>query len=297
MPAVYKYFLLFLSLLTGAVFLYSAYTKLVPIQAFEYTLVEDAHLYRILAAYAARSFIGIEGGLGALILFHFFGKAKWVLKAAFALLSVFSVYLLYLWISKGNNVNCGCFGDTIWMSPKASLIKNMVLLAILFLLIRYHNGFSYRWTTVTAPVLLLSTIIVIFLVFPVFKPYKIDLTVVYSGKDVPATDLGKGKHIIAFLSPSCIHCRRAGNKMYRDLKSDTTLPFFMVIGGTTSDLTDFWKASHAENIPHIRMDVGPFMKYTHGVFPYIIWVNNGIVEEETGYVDLSTPAIEKWMQY
>ena len=85
--------------------------------------------------------------------------------------------------------------------------------------------------------------------------------------------------------------------MYRDLKSDTTLPFFMVIGGTTSDLTDFWKASHAENIPHIRMDVAPFMKYTHGVFPYIIWVNNGIVEEETGYVDLSTPAIEKWMQH
>jgi hypothetical protein len=220
-----------------------------------------------------------------------------VLKAAFVLVSVFSIYLLNLWISKGNNVNCGCFGDTIWMSPAASLIKNAVLLAILFLLIGYHNGFSYRWTEVTAPVLLFSTIIVIFIVFPVFKPYKIDLTAVYSGKDVPATDLGKGKHIIAFLSPSCIHCRRAGNKMYRDLKSDTTLPFFMIIGGITSDLTDFWKASNAQNIPHIRMDVAPFMKYTHGVFPYIIWVNNGVVEEETGYVDLSTPAIEKWMQY
>ena len=297
MHTIRKYLLLLLSVLTGAVFLYSAYTKLIPIQAFEYTLVDDAHLPRMFAAIVARLFIALEAGLGASILLHFFGSGKWVLKTAFLLITVFSIYLIYLWAAKGNNVNCGCFGDTIWMSPATSLIKNVFILLVLALLIRYHKGFNYNWAKTIPFFLLAAAMIVIFIVFPVFKPYKMDFTAIYAGQDVPSIDLRKGKHIIGFLNPSCTHCRKTALKMHNDLKADTTLPFFMIIGGLTSDLTQFWKTSEAQGIPYIRLDSDPFIRYTHNVTPYIIWINNGWVEEETDYNDLSTPAIEKWMQH
>ncbi len=290
--------LIILSVLTGATFLYSAYTKLYPIQSFEYTMVEFVHLPSIIAAIAARFFVGLEAGLGGLITLHLFGKNKWALKAAFALLLAFSIYLIWLWITAGNNVNCGCFGDAIWMSPSASLIKNGILMIITGLLIRYHKGFTWKWSGITAPVLLICTIALPYILFPLHSRYKMDFKALYTADAnyIPTVDLTQGKHIIAFLSPSCIHCRRAALKMHQMKENNPSLPLYMVIGGTTSDLTDFWKASNAQNIPWSRLPQDPFMKSTKGVFPTILWVNNGWVEASTSYTDLNQKVIEKWMK-
>ncbi len=289
--------LIILTILTGGLFLYSAYTKLFPVQSFEYTLADQAHLPRRLAAIAARFFIGLEAGLGALMCLHLLGGRNWALKLAFGLVAVFSIYLIWLWATAGNDVNCGCFGDAIWMSPAASLVKNAVLLAVLAVLIRYHRGIEFRWVNVSVGTALLVTIVCTYIFFPVFSRYKLDFTALYADKSLaPAVDLNKGKYIIAFLSPSCSHCRKAGLKMHNMKLHNPNLPFYVVIGGTTSDLADFWKTSSAEDLPHTRLDQDPFMKYTHGLFPTILWVNNGVVEADTGYPELSETVVEKWMR-
>ncbi len=297
MSKTFKALLTLLSVATGALFLYSAYTKLFPVQSFEYTLADQAHLSRKVASIAARFFVGLEAGLGALIVLHFFGRQKWVLKGAFTLVAVFSLYLVWLWATAGNNVNCGCFGDAIWMSPSASLVKNVGLLLVLGLLIRFHNGFEYRWVNLSAVTFLVCAIASIYIFMPVFHPYKIDLSALYADPDLaPQQDFSKGKHILAFLSPSCMHCRKAGLKIHNMHLHDSGIPIYMIIGGTKSDLKDFWKDSQAEDVPHTRLDQGPFMKYTHGIFPTILWVNNGEVEADTGYPELSETVIEKWMK-
>jgi hypothetical protein len=292
------YFFVLLSIAAGGLFLYSAYTKFYPIQSFEYTMNEFLHLPSMVAAVAARFFVGLEAGLGALICLHLYGRNKWILKAAFLLVMVFSIYLVWLWATAGNNVNCGCFGDAIWMSPSASLVKNAALLAVLGLLLRYHNGFSAKWASVSGIVVLLALIALPYILFPLHSRYKMDFNPLYTSdvNNIPAIDLSKGKHIIAFLSPSCIHCRRAALKMHQMKKENPAIPFYMVIGGTTSDLTDFWKASNAQDIPHSRLAEKPFIKYTGGIFPTILWVNNGIVEANTNYTDLNEKVIEKWMK-
>lgn len=310
-----------LSVVTGATFLYSAYTKLYPIQPFEYTMVEFVHLPWTLAAISARFLVGLEAGLGVLLLLHLFGGNKWVLKLAFTLLAMFSLYLVYLWITAGNNVNCGCFGDAIWMSPSASLIKNAILLIIIGVLIRYHQGISLHTANLSAAGLLLITIAVPYFVlpFPASQPswlrtdrYKIDLSAFYQASadsagvvpriynaSYPAPQLlpglDKGKHIIAFLSQTCPHCRIAANKMHLMKEADTSLPFFMIIGGTSSDLTDFWKVTRAQNIPYARLDKTHFLQYTGGVFPLIIWVNDGWVEARADYNTLTQSEVEKWI--
>jgi len=293
-----RFLFILLSVAIGALFLYSAWTKLFPIEAFEYTMVEFTHIPLLVAKIAARFFISLEAALGALMVLHLFGKNKWALKTAFGLLVFFSGYLIYLWIKAGNNVNCGCFGDAIWMRPSSSLLKNIILLAIIGSLIRYHNGFNYRWAKITAPLLLVATITTSYIVFPVYEIYKIDLTPIYtSDKNLaPSIDLTKGKHIIAFLNPSCMHCRKAAFIMHKMEENNPSIPFFMVIGGTESDLAGFWKDSQAQNIPYTRLNRDSFLKLTGGVFPQIYWVNNSRVEENTSYPDLSQKLIEEWMK-
>jgi hypothetical protein len=301
-----KALLIILSVLTGALFLYSAYTKLFPIERFEYTMVEFAHLSWLTAAIAARFFIGLEAGIGSLMILHLFGKNKWILKAAFALLAVFSIYLIYLWITAGNHVNCGCFGDAIWMSPSSSLLKNAALLIIITLLIRYHNGWPERGLQILATILLLATASLPFILYPIPSQqpdwikqsnYTLDLSPLYApGKtDAPAIDLRKGKYIIAFLSPHCPYCRMAAYKMHLMKEKNPLLPFFMVIGGK-SDLKDFWDKTKAQNIPYTRLEANAFYKLAGYSWPAIYWVKDSRVVAKSTYLSLNQSSIEDWLK-
>lgn len=278
--------------------MYSAYTKLFPtIQAFEYNIAGQVGVSYITASVAARFFIVLEAGLGSLILFHFYGRGKWVVKAAFALICVFSVYLVWLWVKMGNDVNCGCFGDSVFMRPSTSLIKNALTLVALGLLIRFHTGFSYQWARIVPTVHFACIFILAYLIFPVFTPYKLSFKAMYADTAyAPKQDLTKGKHIIAFVSRSCSHCRKAALKMHNMHEKNPALPFYFIIGGTTSDLKDFWDYTHAEDIPYSRMAEKPFDEYTGGEFPQIIWVNNGMVEANTTYPELDQKVIEDWLK-
>ena len=302
MKKAFRALLISLSVATGCLFLYSAYTKLYPIQSFENSMVEFLHLPLKVAAIAARFFIGLEGGLGTLLLLHLFGKNKWALKTAFILLLAFTVYLVCLWMIAGNDVNCGCFGDYIWMRPSASLIKNILLLGVIGLLLRYHKGFTYRWATIAAPVLLLCAFALSYIFFPVFKPYKIDLSPVYSDKNSPPSiDLTRGKHIIGFFSPFCKHCRKAAFEMHELKEKNPAIPFYMLVYcppvlNDSTGFNDFWKESQAQNIPHSYLDIDPFNKIVGGYFPSIIWVNDGLVEANTSNAALNEAVIEKWLK-
>ncbi len=298
--------LVLLSIIIGAVFLYSAYTKLYPIQRFEYTMVDTLHLPWVLAAMAARFFIGFEAALGLLIATHFYGKGKWVLKVALLLLVVFSIYLAYLWATKGNNINCGCFGDDIWMSPSASLIKNVLLIAGITLLHLYQKGWQFkRYNAITVSILVMLVALPFFIfAIPGNEPqwlqknsYKVDLSSLYAPdkKDTPAVDLQKGKHIIAFLSSTCPHCQMAAYKMHLMKLNDTTLPLFFVIGGTR-DLTHFWEKTQAKNIPYTRLAQDPFIKLAGTSWPAIYFVSNDTVVAKSNYVTLSQQQVEDWLK-
>lgn len=298
MSIIKRVLLILLSVATGGLFLYSAYTKAFPIYTFETTMVEYLHFPWIVSAIAARAFVGIEAGMGILIAANIYGARKWVLQCAFWLLIVFNVYLIYLWVIFGNNVNCGCFGDAVWMNPSTSLIKNVLILAAIGVLLKFNKGIKGLWPGIAIGTVSATMLIMPFILFAISfdTPGKLDLGPMYiSGKaQVPSVDLRKGKHVIAFVSPSCSHCRNAALKMHEMRKKNPNLPFFMIIGGTESDLTDFWKESKAQDVPYVRMERDLFLKYTGGVFPVILWVNDGKVETRVSYRDMNAQAIENW---
>ncbi len=300
--------LIILSIGLGITFLYSAYTKLNPIQSFEYTLVEYAHLPWTLAAIAARFFIGLEAALGFLLLFNIYGKKKWVLKASLALLVILSSYLIYLWSAFGNDVNCGCFGDSIWMSPSTSLLKNAALILCTTLLLLFYKGIQKKWASIISLIILPVVIILPYILFalPDQEPtwlqkdkFEIDLSSLYNpalSTTPPPIDLRKGKYVIAFMSLSCPHCRVAAHKMHIMKEKNPELPFFLVVGGLDENLKPFWKETGAESIPHTKLDSDTFTGLVGYKWPAIYWVNNSWVETETNYITMNQGEIEKWLK-
>lgn len=304
---IFKTILLSLvSVLAGALFLYSAYTKLLPIQTFEYTLVEFVHMPWWMAAVSSRVLVGIEAALGALLVFNIYGSRKWVLKLSLAILFMFSIYLIYLWATVGNDVNCGCFGDVIWMSPSSSLLKNAIIIIVLLALLKLHTGINTKWARYSSlAVLIVVTVLPLFIYpIPVTKPsflnedkYELDLSAIYENEErqPPAVDVRKGKHIIAFMSLTCPHCKIAAYKMQLMVQENPDISMFLVLNGDSVMLAPFWEKTKAQNIPHTMLFGRDFVSLSGLNLPAIYWINNSWVEAKTNYIDLNQKAIEEWM--
>lgn len=301
--------LILISLALGFTFLVSAFTKSEPtILKFEYTIVEFVRFPWMLAAISARLLVGIEYALGTLLIFNIFGKKKWVLKLSILTLVIFSLYLVYLWISAGNDVNCGCFGDKYSMSPGESLLKNVAMLLLLFILHKWHSGITAKPKLINILAILALTGITTVPFFrepiknttPVFlndDKVKIDLSALYDKdkKDPPSIDLTKGKHIISFMSLTCPHCRMAAYKMQLMKEKNPDLSIYIVLNGDSSNLAPFWEETKAEHIPHTMLLGRDFAILAGSRLPAIYWLEDGYVVSSTNYIDLEQSSIEKWM--
>lgn len=295
-----------LSAMTGILFLYSAYTKLLPIQTFEYTLVEFVHMPWWMAAVASRVLVGIEAALGILLLFNIYGPGKWVLKLSLGILILFSIYLVYLWAAVGNDVNCGCFGDVIWMSPSSSLIKNAIIIIVLVVLLKMHRGINTIWAKYAslAAVVIVTALPLFIYPVPTAKPsflnedkYELDLSAIYNNPEhtPPAVDVRKGKHVIAFMSLTCPHCKIAAYKMQLMREDNPDISMLLVLNGDSTDLDAFWEKTKAEDIPHTMLFGKDFVSLSGLNLPAIYWVNDGWVEAKTNYIEMNQAAIEDWL--
>ena len=131
-----------LSALIGITFLFSAYSKLFPIEPFEYILVGTTFINWKASVIVARLIIGIEFILGCLFLFSLINKR--ILLIAAIILGVFSFHLLFQIIIKGNGSDCGCFGTWLSMTPLQAIIKNAIMLLVIYGLYRLNFSFNLK---------------------------------------------------------------------------------------------------------------------------------------------------------
>src|SRR4051812_42921577 len=117
-----------ISICLGLIFIYSGYTKLVPvIETFEFTFVDIGIANWYTAPVIARLLIGLEFFLGFLLILNYHLK-KFTLPFTIALLLFFIIYLCVQIATTGNNGNCGCFGEHIKMTPLEAIVKNIVMI-------------------------------------------------------------------------------------------------------------------------------------------------------------------------
>jgi len=117
-------------ILLGLLFILSAVSKLLPIEAFDLTLVNQGITNWTIAPYLSRLIISIELFLGISFFVNSLVK-KISIPFSFLLLIVFCIHLTYLIAVGSGGKNCGCFGELIPMSSVEALIKNIVLIFLI----------------------------------------------------------------------------------------------------------------------------------------------------------------------
>lgn len=276
-------------------FLFSAYTKLIAIEPFEWTFT-DMGFPAGLSIVLARLFIGFEFLLGSFLLFHIRLK-RFTYPAILIFLGVLTLYLLLLIWKRGNTGDCGCFGNTLRMSPLWAIVKNIGLCAVTWLLLEIYPVAPYRRQGIVAIVAGLASMLIPFGTIPLIQqPQPVNLNALYHYPDAqPSADLRKGKHVIAFMSLGCPHCRSAA-AVFRDMyAADTSLPLYMVLNGPESQLEDFFKETRATGVPHFFfLHTDEFIKMAGQYVPSIYWVNNSMRERKVSYLQLNGRAIKDW---
>ncbi len=293
----------------GFVFIYSGYTKLYPIEPFEYTFVDLGIGGWKIAPFIARFMIGLEFFIGLLLIFGLYIK-RFTLKLTIGSLVIFSIYLLFIIIKTGNNGNCGCFGTVIVMSPLQALIKNGILIVFSLVIYKYYDGIDYHKY---GKKLLLATFITAFAMPHILNyvdldysssylskkedQFKLELDSVYNNAKIhtPPKSLSKGKHIMAFMSLTCSHCRTAAKKLKLIKEQNPSISIYFILNGDYEKIQPFFEDTKARNIDYCILNGSSFIYLAGYKLPTIYLVNNSIAENSIDYAHLDQVEIEKWL--
>ncbi len=299
-----------LCIIVGATFIFSAISKIPTLEQFGWTIVETTFLHWTAAEWSARILIGLELFLGVLFIAHFRIR-QLAIPISLFLLSVFSIYLLLVIRRYGSDGNCGCFGDVIKMTPLESIIKNIILIALI-IIIRWAS--SSEWN-IKYGNWIISSLLLLCLATPVYlsppesiyinekekeinQPIPLSLLYTSSNNAKPTTELRKGKHIIAFMSLTCGFCRKAAKRMRIMKEKHPELPFYLILNGDKENLQDFLQDTKATNIEHSLFNgVVQFTMLNRGTaLPTIKWVQDTTLLKESNYVTLDENDILQWIK-
>lgn len=300
-----------LSLTLGLVFIYSGYTKIVPIEPFEFTFVDMGVANWYTAPVIARLLIGLEFFIGLLLVANYNLK-KFTLPLTAAVLSFFIIYLTIQIVRYGNNGNCGCFGERLPMSPLQGILKNVIMIAISFLVYILSEGWKLRYNTLILSMIAVPVAVVPFILNPVDYTYTsnnldekvnypLELNLLFAPEDsskveIPSVDLRKNKQVVAFLSLTCSHCRIAAKKFRLIKKNNPDLPIYFILNGNKTGYQEFIEDTKASNIPSSYCLGKSFVQLSSAHLPRIYYLDNGTVVKKVDYYELNQYGIENWIK-
>jgi hypothetical protein len=182
-------------------------------------------------------------------------KNNLLLKLTALLLLFFNVFLV-LKLLKGDTANCQCFGEVLPMTAQQSLFKNFVLLALLFLLAKYHTAIEY---SKKIQIVLWSLISVSTFGFLLFLMLNTNEEVIeFAAKERPnlqfdSLKLAKpylsqmvvpDKGAVLFLSATCSHCIEAAKIFTKIKEENKDFKLLTFINGDTAEVEQFMNSIH-----------------------------------------------------
>ncbi len=284
--------------LIGFVFIFSAITKLITIDFFEiYVYSLNLASFNI-STILARLLIAGEFGLGL-----FFIVGIWTRFAWYASLSLLTAFTLFLCIQvfKGSEQNCLCFGDLIKMTPKESIIKNVLMLLAIFPLYHLRScnlPFKKKWPVF----IILVSLAIPFIISPpdYFIQNKVNTintkfilpkhTYHQNGQEVifDSLNFNKGRKLLCVYSTQCGYCKKGAIKIeIMARKYHFNNEMVILFGGQDNEVDDFFKSTELAPLNYLLTDLLSLVKLTQGHFPRFYLIENGKVLNVYGYRDIS----------
>ncbi|MBO4741515.1 MAG: DoxX family protein [Bacteroidales bacterium] len=292
-----KYMSVALRILAGGVFIFSAVMKYLSIEDFDMYIYEHRILGFVAAELTSRLLISAELCLGIFIIAGVFLRfTKYVMLG---LLAAFTVYLVIQPVFGVDTTNCHCFGNNFTLNRIQSLIKNIVLIAIV-LPINPDVGFAVRYNKTVFFVVSLAAVIA---TMSINTPSVInnalygntasidgDLyaeAVKNSGKE----EFLQGKQIICFYSTACKYCKKAAKKINiamekENINSENVKIVFWQVNDEVP-VENFFERAGVPPLEYAVFPVDTFLTVTGGIMPLILFSDNGKPAEVLKYIVLN----------
>lgn len=300
------------SIALGLVFLYSGYTKIDPlIEPFEFTFVDIGLANWYTAPVIARLLIGLEFFIGVLLILNYNLK-RFTIPVTVGLLMLFNIYLIIQIATNGNTGNCGCFGEHHHMTPLQAILKNLILIGMSAIPYFLLEGWKLKYTTLFLSVIGVSICLLPFILNPIDYTYtsnnldeKVDypleLDLLYHPEDtskveIPSVNLRSGRHVVAFLSLTCPHCRIAARKFRIIYKNNPSIPIYFILNGDRKDYSAFIEDTRADHIPSSYCLGKSFVQLASTQLPRIYYLDEGFVVKKVDYFELNQYSIEHWLK-
>lgn len=269
----------------GLVFILSGLAKLYPIEPFEIIFVDFGITNWLAASIVARLVITFEIFLGLSIIFNFWVK-NIIYYLTQGVLVFFTIYLLFLLITEGNDVDCGCFGSFLALTPIQSIIKNLILIVILLFVKRNYHSFGLKFMPIIFIAIAAITTFSLNTVGlhnlqGVEVNEKIDyseLPSLYSSKE--KVDFSEGNKMVAFVTWTCPHCKNAARKFVSLNNQKKISNLYFVVGSKKEPGLLEFKKETKHDFPTIWMKDDEFFKYSGGRLPAIVYLENGVIKKK-----------------
>ena len=275
----------FLRIIIGLSFILSGVAKLYPIEPFELVFIDLGVANFTIAPFLARFIIVFELFLGLSIIFNYWFK-NIIYYLTQGTLAFFTVYLVFLLVTQGNDVDCGCFGSLIELTPVASIIKNIVLIVgLLFVKRRYHSH-GLWWLPILFIILSsVSTFSLNKVGIHNLQGVEVNEKVDFSGlpelyKMNKKVDFSKGKKMIAFVTWTCPHCINATRKFVTLNNQKKINNLYLVVGSKKEPGLIEFKEKTKHDFRTIWMKDDEFFKYSGGRLPAIVYIEDGVIKKK-----------------
>ncbi len=299
-----KTFQVILRILIGAFFIFSALAKFPVIEAFEVYLYRTTFPGFDLAAVAARLVISAELLMGVSFISGLAFRAIW--RFAFIIMVLLTGFLTWQYFS-GDEGNCFCLGELAELSPGWSLLKNLLLIALL-LLVRTSKALRFRKPGVVIAVLAILIFVLPVILSPpdfiIQGSYdaathdQLALDEALSDNQIPATFVDDRK-LMAFYSMGCKFCQMSATRigeMTERNNIDRELINVVFWGDSTLNATSFFEETHSPPFSYTTLSTKPYLKITKGQMPLILLIKDGDVVHKMNYRTLEESRIINFLK-
>lgn len=301
-----KIILFVLRLLVSVTFIASSVLKLYSLESFELYVYSFGLFSYTTTAFLVRVLIMTEFLLGIAILFRIFYKQVWWITMA--MLVGFSLFLIYVALFRSND-NCHCFGDVIDLNTTESIIKNIVLIGMLWF-VRKQDEWHHSLKAYIVTISILSSVFVAFFGFPMDSMYSL----FYADKNERfnqsvydkvivrpeySTMIDSSKNmVIGLVSERCKHCKSGNTIMsaiFEQNNLDTADFKNLVMSQNPAVLDTFKIVTKTQQYEYRTMNPSYIIALNNGYFPTYLFIEKGKVIKAANYKQLDEKELVKFL--
>jgi uncharacterized membrane protein YphA (DoxX/SURF4 family) len=292
--------------LIGITFIVSAILKLISIDQFDLYIYSFGIFNFTWGSFLSRVLIAFELLLGLLLISRLYYRKVWYLTLITMI--GFTLFLIYTAIFR-NDSNCHCFGSLVEISPVESIVKNLILIALLFFVYKQKELAIKRKGLITS----IGSVVTFATIFIVSSPDNL-----YNALYRPKTQINNealelilqdsllveisnfdNHQIVAIFIPKCKYCHLSMQRLasiFERHQLDHNLLKIIIVGN--SKAVDFFqKETQIDSYP-IQYYPNPVLviKAIDRKFPAILFMEGKTVKKTVNYRGINEKLILDHLQ-